>query len=61
MYKKINVYVNGIYKYSTNHAKNCADAVKQAHATKHIVIATLPKPEYLTIYDYDKVTAKYAK
>lgn len=60
MYRKINVYVNGEYKYSTNRFENCKKAVKELRTTKHIIIASLPKPEYLTIYDYDKVTAKYA-
>ena len=61
MYRKINVYVNGEYKYSTKYAKNCKDAIKKARDKKHIVIPGMPKPEYLTIYDYDKVTAKYAE
>ena len=60
MYKKIDVYVNGVYQYSTNKFKTCEAAVKEARNTKHIVIASIPT-RYLTIYDYDKVTARYSK
>jgi hypothetical protein len=60
MYKKIDVYVNGVYQYSTNKYKTCRDAIKDARATKHILIASIPN-RYLTIYDYDTVTARISK
>lgn len=60
MYRKIDVYVNGVYQYSTNKFKTCKDAVREARRTQHLVIAAIPT-RYLTIYDYDVVTAKYSK
>ena len=59
MYKKIDVYVNGVYQYSTTKFRTCKDAVKEARGTQHLVIASVPT-RYLTIYDYDKVTARYS-
>lgn len=59
MYKKINIYVNGRYEFSTNRYKTCKEAVKDLRATKHIRIASLPKDRFLTIYDYDKIRASY--
>jgi hypothetical protein len=59
MYKKIDIYVNGKYEFSTNRYKSCKEAIKEIRATKHITIASIPD-RYLTIYDYDKVKAVYA-
>lgn len=59
MYKKINVYVNGKYEFSTNRYKTCEEALKDIRATKHITIASLPITRYLTVYDYDNVRASY--
>lgn len=61
MYKKIDVFVNGKKEFSTNKYKSCKEALKDIRATKHIVIASLPNNRYLTIYDYDKLSAHYAK
>lgn len=61
MYRKIDIYVNGVYEFSTNHYPNCKTCVSEIRAKKHLEIASLPKPRYMTIYDYDKVTARYAK
>lgn len=61
MYKKIDVYVNGIYQYTTTKFKRCKDAIRDARQTKHIIIASVPKNKYLTIYDYDKVTAHFSR
>lgn len=59
MYKKINVYVNGKYEFSTNRYKTCKEVLEDIRATKHITIASLPAARYLTVYDYDKVRASY--
>ena len=60
MNKKINVYINGIYQYSTCKFKTCAAAIKEARAAKHIHVAGIPD-KYITVYDYDRVTAHYAQ
>lgn len=60
MYKKIDVYVNGKYEFSTNRYKTCKEAIKEIRATKHITIASIPEDRYLTVYDYDNVKAVYA-
>lgn len=59
MKRKINVYVNGKYEYSTNRFQTCKAAIKEARQTKHLYIESIP-PRYITIYDYDKLTARYA-
>lgn len=60
MYRKINVYINGEYKFSTTHYRTLRDAVKHIRAVKHIMIASTPTNQWLTVYDYDKVKAVYA-
>ena len=59
MYKKINVYVNGKYAFSTNRFRTCKEAIKEIRATKHIAIASIPTTRYLTVYDYDTLRASY--
>ena len=60
MYKKIDVYVNGKYEFSTNRYKTCKEVIKEIRAKKHLVIASIPENRYLTVYDYDEVKAVYA-
>ena len=59
MYRKINVYINGEYKFSTTHYRTLRDVVKHIRAVKHIMISSVPN-QWLTVYDYDKVKAVYA-
>lgn len=59
--KKIDVYVNGVYAFSTTQRKTCKDVVNHIRATKHLVIASVPENKYLTVYDYDTIRAIYAK
>lgn len=61
MYKKIDVYVNGVYQFSTKAYKTCQELKKHIREVKHIEIASVPKPRYLTVYDYDKLICRYAK
>ena len=58
--KKINVFLNGEYLFSTTKYKKCKDVIKEIRNAKHLVISSIPD-KYVTIYDYDKVTAKFAK
>ena len=58
MYKKINVYINGKYEFSTNAYRTCKDVIRMIRNTKHIHIASMPD-RYITVYDYDKIRATY--
>lgn len=60
MYKKIDVYVNGKYEFSTNKYPSCKALKDHIRAVKHIEIASIPT-KYLTVYDYDKLNCRYAK
>lgn len=59
MYKKIDIYINGVYTFSTNKYKTCREVVDHLRAVKHIMVASIPN-KYITIYDYDKITARRA-
>ena len=59
-YKKIDVYINGEYKFSTKAYPTCDACIKEIRARKHLEIASIPT-KYLTVYDYDTVKAVYAK
>ena len=61
MYRKIDIYVNGIYQFSTTRYKTQKDVINHIRAVKHIEIASVPAPQYLTVYDYDRITAIYRK
>lgn len=60
MYKKIDVYVNGIYQFSTNSWPSCKALKEHIRAVKHIEIASIPT-KYLTVNDYDKLNCRYSK
>ena len=60
MYRKIDVYVNGGYQFSTRQYPSCKACLKHIRTTKHLEIASIPN-RYLTVYDYDKVKVVYAK
>ena len=59
MYRKIDVYVNGVYQFSTNHYRTLRDVIREIRAVKHLQIASIPS-RYLTVYDYDTIKAVYA-
>ena len=61
MYRKIDIFVNGKYQFSTNRYKTQREAINHIRAVKHIEIASVPATHYLTVYDYDRITAKYSK
>ena len=60
MYRKINVFLNGNYLFSTNKFKRCKDVINHIKAVKHICIASIPD-KYITVYDYDKLVARFEK
>ena len=61
MYRKIDIYINGVYEFSTNIYPTCKQAIKEIRAKKHIEIASIPKNRFITVYDYDKISAHYVK
>lgn len=58
MYRKINIYINGEYVFTTSKYKNCKVAIQEIRNTKHLYIASIPG-RYITVYDYDKIRAAY--
>ena len=61
MYRKINVFVNGRYEFSTNKYRTCKAIIDHVRAVKHLEIASVPKPRYLTVNDYDRLSARFAE
>lgn len=60
MYKKIDVYVNGVYQFSTKAYKNCKELKARIRADKKIFIASIPN-QVIEVCDYDKLVVRYAK
>lgn len=61
MYRKIDVFVNGVYEFSTNHYRTCRDVVRHIRAVKHLCVGSYPDYRYISVCDYDKVVARYSK
>lgn len=59
--KKIDVYINGVYEYSSNKFNRCKDAVAEAMNKKRILVASVPQNRFVTIGSNDKVTARFSK
>ncbi len=60
-YKKIIVRINGKDEFSTTSYPNCEAVIAHIRAAKHIEIPSTPRNRYLTVYDYDTLSARYAK
>ena len=60
MHRKIDVYVNGEYQFSTNRYASCKECKDYIRAVKHLEIMSIP-PRYLTVNDYDKLKVVYSK
>ena len=58
MYKKLDVYVNGKYEFSTNRYRTPRELRNDIRAVKHLEIASVPNTKYLTVYDYDKIVVR---
>lgn len=61
MYRKIDVFVNGVYEFSTTHYRTCRDVVRHIRAVKHLCVGSYPDYRYIFVCDYDKVVARYSK
>lgn len=59
--RKIDVYINGVYEFSSTQYKSCKELVNHVRAVKHITIASVPAPRNITVYDYDTIRAVYAR
>ena len=59
--KKIRVYINDEYKFTTTRYKTIKELKQYLRAVKHIEIASIPVNEYVTIYDYDKIHCEYVR
>lgn len=57
MNKKINVFLNGKYIYSTNTYKRCKDAIASLLNERSVTVVSVPANKYYEIKDGDKVTA----
>ena len=60
MKRKIRVFINGEYQFTTTHFRTIADVIRHIRAVKHLDIASAPNHKYLTVYDYDKIRGVYA-
>ena len=60
MYKKIDVYVNGEYKFSSQKYRSCKELKDHIRAVKRIYIESIPS-YWLDVCDYDKLIVRYAK
>lgn len=58
---KIKVYINGEYKFTSTRYNTIKQLKEHLRAVKHIIIASIPTDEYLTIYDYDRIHCEYIK
>lgn len=60
MNKKINVFINGKYEFSTHAYKTCTEAVKDIRTKKRILVASIPN-KHIVISDNDTVKATYRR
>mgnify|MGYP000019961240 FL=1 len=58
MYKKLDVYVNGKYEFSTNRYRTPSELWNHIRAIKHLEIASVPNARYLTVNDYDVIVIR---
>ena len=59
--RKIDVYINGVYEFSSTQYKTCKELVNHIRAVKHITIASVPVSRHITVYDHDTIRARYVK
>lgn len=61
MYRKIDVFINGEYAFSSNSYRTCKELKNHIREVKHIEVASVPKNKYIIVNDYDKLVVKYGK
>ena len=57
MIKKIDVYINGKYQYSSVNYRNCKEAVADIKSRQSVNVASIP-PYMARLMPGDKVTAR---
>lgn len=59
--KKINVYINGVYVFSTNKYKNCKELKKHLFTVRGVPlrVASVPRPYDVVIKDNDVIKCSY--
>ena len=60
MKKKIQVYINGNYEFTSEGFTTCKALKDHIRAVKHIAIAIPSGYRHLTVYDYDNIQCKIA-
>ena len=58
--RKIDIYMDGEYVYSTNQARTCKDAVARIRQQSKLTVASVPHKTY-AILPGAKIRAHYAK
>ncbi len=61
MYRKVDVYINGAYEFSSMQYPSCKALHSHIRSTKHIEVASAPRNRHLTVNDYDSLRVVYAK
>ncbi len=61
MCRKIDVYINGLYEFSSNQYSSCKAMRDHIRSTKHIEVASVPENRRITVNDNDSLRVVYAK
>ncbi len=61
MYKKIDIFLNGVYICSTNQSKTCKEAIEKIKKAGKIFVASIPSGIAFKIKEGDKIKAFYSK
>ena len=59
--RKINVYVNGEYLFSTNRYERCKDVLEYVKNRNKIIIASVPKDEEYIYNGKDNIKAYFER
>lgn len=59
--RKINVYVNGEYLFSTNRYERCKDVLKYVKNRNKIIIASVPKDKEYIYNGKDNIKAYFER
>lgn len=59
--KKINVYVNGEYLFSTNKYKRCKDVLECVKSGNKIIVASIPKNKEYIYNGKDSIKAYFER
>lgn len=57
MNKPIDIFINSRKAFTTTAFRSCHDAIAEIRAVHHLEV----DGHYLTVYDYDRLHARYSK